>query len=75
MPTDAERRLHPRIFDTDWLMLRGMTRVLGQMLVDVMVAGPRDLDFGLAVASRRSASICCWRRRMPARRLLPATNG
>jgi len=46
MPTDAERRLHPRIFDTDWLMLRGMTRVLGQLVTRHVREGQKVLDFG-----------------------------
>lgn len=46
MPTDAQRRLHPRIFDTDWLMLRGMTRVFERLIADHVSEGQTVLDFG-----------------------------
>lgn len=40
------RRLHPRIFDTDWLMLRGMTRSLIHLIADHVHAGDTVVDFG-----------------------------
>lgn len=40
------RRLHPRIFDTDWLMLRGMTRSLTRLVADQVRSGDTVLDFG-----------------------------
>lgn len=46
MPTDAERRLHPRIFDTDWLMLRGMTRVFDRLIGRYVHKDQKVLDFG-----------------------------
>lgn len=41
-----DRRLHPRIFDTDWLMLRGLTRSLARLIVGHVRSGDRVLDFG-----------------------------
>lgn len=43
---DPMRRLHPRIFDTDWLMLRGMTRILGRLIDQHIKPGDVVLDFG-----------------------------
>lgn len=40
------RRLHPRIVDTDWLMLRGMTRSLARLIGEHVRAGDTVLDFG-----------------------------
>jgi SAM-dependent methyltransferase len=43
---DPLRRLHPRIVDTDWLMLRGMTRILIRLMDQHIRPGDRVLDFG-----------------------------
>lgn len=40
------RRLKPRIWDTDWLMLRGMAKVIGAHISEHVQAGDRVLDFG-----------------------------
>jgi SAM-dependent methyltransferase len=43
---DPHRRLRPRIFDTDWLMLRGMTRYLENLISEHVNEGQTVLDFG-----------------------------
>ncbi len=43
---DAARRLAPRLWDTDWLMLRGMARVFRPLLARVIRPGENVLDFG-----------------------------
>jgi SAM-dependent methyltransferase len=40
------RRLNPRIWDTDWLMLRGMRRALERLVSEHVGGGDRVLDFG-----------------------------
>lgn len=50
---DAARRRTPRIWDTDWLVLRGLTRELERMLSSVCRKG-RALDFGCGVMPYRS---------------------
>lgn len=42
---EGHRRLVPRIWDTDWLMLRGLSRALEAQLARI-AAGARLLDFG-----------------------------
>ncbi|HEY6815673.1 MAG TPA: class I SAM-dependent methyltransferase [Croceibacterium sp.] len=43
---DPLRRLRPRIFDTDWLVLRGMADSLERLAAQHVEAGHRVLDFG-----------------------------
>ena len=40
------RRLAPRMFDTDWLVLRGLQRAISAMLAQVAKPGMVALDFG-----------------------------
>lgn len=40
------RRLNPRLWDTDWLMLKGMSAVIGGHIAEVVQAGDQVLDFG-----------------------------
>jgi SAM-dependent methyltransferase len=42
----AGRRLHPRITDTDWLVLRGMRPAIEQLALRVAQAGQRAVDLG-----------------------------
>lgn len=42
----SSRRANPRIWDTDWLMLRGMSRTLERLLAEHVHEGDRVLDFG-----------------------------
>ncbi|WP_293979770.1 methyltransferase domain-containing protein [Sphingobium sp.] len=50
---DATRRRAPRIWDTDWLVLRGLSRELDRMLANVRVGG-EALDFGCGVMPYRA---------------------
>jgi SAM-dependent methyltransferase len=43
---DPSRRLTPRIFDTDWLVLRGMAGSLERLATEHVREGQRVLDFG-----------------------------
>lgn len=43
---DPTRRLNPRIFDADWLVLRGMASSLERLVGEHVHAGHRVLDFG-----------------------------
>src|SRR5579863_4262989 len=43
---DPYRRLHPRITDTDWLVMRGMAREIGALAAEVAGPGQTVLDFG-----------------------------
>jgi len=42
----SARRLKPRVWDTDWLMLRGITAALTSCLDQLDLAGKQVLDFG-----------------------------
>jgi SAM-dependent methyltransferase len=50
----AGRRLYPRIFDTDWLMLRGMTQALNRLASKHVSEGQTVLDFGCGDMPYRS---------------------
>lgn len=43
---EQRRRLDPRIWDTDWLVLRGMRRVIARMADDIARPGATAVDFG-----------------------------
>jgi SAM-dependent methyltransferase len=43
---ENERRRAPRLWDTDWLMLRGLSRALDTQFAQVLAPGLRLLDFG-----------------------------
>lgn len=43
---EKRRRLHPRIWDTDWLVLRGMHRVIDRMAANIARPGLEAIDFG-----------------------------
>jgi SAM-dependent methyltransferase len=45
-PFEAERRARPRIFDTDWLVLRNLRRAVEEVVTAEVPAGARALDFG-----------------------------
>lgn len=51
---DAGRRLHPRIFDTDWMMLRGLTRAISGHVSRQLQPGQRLLDFGCGAMPYRA---------------------
>jgi SAM-dependent methyltransferase len=51
---NARRRLHPRIWDTDWLMLRGMAHVIHRIVVERVDPEHRVLDFGCGDAPYRA---------------------
>ena len=42
----AERRLHPRMTDTDWLVLRGMRPAIDRLTAQVGRAGATAIDLG-----------------------------
>ena len=48
------RRLRPRLWDTDWLMLRGITAALTEALDGIDLAGKQVLDFGCGQMPYRS---------------------
>jgi SAM-dependent methyltransferase len=43
---EQQRRLQPRLWDTDWLVLRGMHRVIDNLAGRIASAGQVALDFG-----------------------------
>ncbi|HEX5257686.1 MAG TPA: class I SAM-dependent methyltransferase [Sphingomicrobium sp.] len=43
---DSQRRLRPRLFDTDWLVLRGIARELTRLVCDHVQPGCKVVDFG-----------------------------
>ena len=43
---DGRRRLHPRPWDTDWLVLRGMQREIGRLAGAIARPGTSVIDFG-----------------------------
>lgn len=43
---DSHRRLTPRLWDTDWLMLRQLSRRLGEEMLRSLKRGQRLVDFG-----------------------------
>lgn len=43
---DPVRRLHPKIFDADWLVLRGLARAIEGLLAPLPLDGLKVLDFG-----------------------------
>lgn len=43
---EQHRRLHPRIWDTDWLVLRGMHRVIDVLAAGIARPGLEAIDFG-----------------------------
>lgn len=46
-PTDEQRRrLRPRLWDTDWLVLRGMRPAIEEMAEQIVTPGCSVLDFG-----------------------------
>jgi SAM-dependent methyltransferase len=49
-----ERRLHPRIFDTDWLILREMRAAVGALAESVVRPGATAIDFGCGSQPYRS---------------------
>ncbi|WP_176473497.1 class I SAM-dependent methyltransferase [Sphingopyxis sp. GW247-27LB] len=51
---EATRRLRPHIFDTDWMMLRGLTRAITSHLSERLNRGQRLLDFGCGVMPYRA---------------------
>ena len=51
---DPVRRLNPRIFDTDWLTLRGMAHSLDGLIAEHVKEGHRVLDFGCGSMPYRS---------------------
>lgn len=55
----SARRANPRIWDTDWLMLRGMSRTLGRLLAEHVQEGDRVLDFGCGDMPYRSLVESC----------------
>jgi len=44
--TDQSRRLNPRLFDTDWLLLKGLRAAIASMAANVARRGATALDFG-----------------------------
>ena len=52
---DAARRLAPRLWDTDWLMLRGLSRALEAQFDRALAPGDRLLDFGCGSMPYRAA--------------------
>ncbi len=51
---DSLRRLTPRIWDTDWLMLRGLGRSIAAQIERSVAPGSRLLDFGCGSMPYRS---------------------
>lgn len=45
-PKEARRRLWPRVWDTDWLVLRGMRREIDRISAMIAAPGVSVLDFG-----------------------------
>jgi SAM-dependent methyltransferase len=43
---EQQRRLHPRLWDTDWLVLRGMHKAIDQLSGGIAKPGIQALDFG-----------------------------
>jgi len=43
---ERRRRLHPRLWDTDWLVLRGMRRAIDRLASRIAEPGKVALDFG-----------------------------
>jgi SAM-dependent methyltransferase len=43
---EQRRRLQPRLWDTDWLVLRGMRRAIGKLADRIASPGKLALDFG-----------------------------
>jgi SAM-dependent methyltransferase len=43
---DPARRLNPRVFDSDWLVLRGLKRAIASYAVECCNSGDRVLDLG-----------------------------
>jgi SAM-dependent methyltransferase len=43
---DPGRRLYPRIIDSDWLLMRGMRRVISDVVAEAAKPGQTILDFG-----------------------------
>jgi SAM-dependent methyltransferase len=43
---EQRRRSHPRIWDTDWLVLRGMHRVIDRLAASIARPGLEAIDFG-----------------------------
>lgn len=50
----AQRRLHPRIFDTDWLILREMRAAIDVLAKSVACPGTTIIDFGCGSQPYRS---------------------
>jgi SAM-dependent methyltransferase len=46
---EQQRRLHPRLWDTDWLVLGGMQSVIGRLASSLVGPGQVVLDFGCGV--------------------------
>lgn len=51
---EATRRRQPRVWDTDWLVLRELSAVLDKQLARIVEAGNRLLDFGCGSMPYRS---------------------
>lgn len=51
---DAHRRLHPRMFDTDWMMLRQLTSAISRLLSMRLQPDQRLLDFGCGAMPYRA---------------------
>jgi SAM-dependent methyltransferase len=43
---EQRRRLHPRLYDTDWLVLRGMREAIERLAQRIITPGKAVLDFG-----------------------------
>jgi len=50
----AKRRLYPRVFDTDWLLLREMRSAIGALVKSVVRPGALVIDFGCGSQPYRS---------------------
>src|SRR5687767_2537144 len=46
MQADAGRRRSPRVWDTDWLVLRELATALDEHLASIITNGTRLVDFG-----------------------------
>ena len=51
---ESARRLAPRLWDTDWLMLSGMARIFRSLLAEIVAPGEHVLDFGCGDSPYRS---------------------